>query len=231
MPISLAVADAVWERSAHRGAALLVLLALADFANRQGDAWPRVTTLARKARMSRRYCTAQLRQLAESGEITIEALPSDRRRRLFRLAAFLQKPTGAKSTSTRADGSSRQTPGHHQTTAQAEDRHNASEPPTFGIEARLKVLADLLPEKLPDRHRWQQQILELEGDIEEVEAGLETLQQELLEELGSELDTEEREQIEQQIAQALQRLRSRLPAEELRFQQRRLVQLEIAEPR
>jgi len=229
MPISLAIADAVWERSTHRGAALLVLLALADYANRQGEAWPKIGSLAHKARMSRRYCTALLQQLAESGEITIEPLPRDRRRRLFRLVAFPHKPTGENSSGTRAAGSSTRPPEHNQLSAQAEARNNDSEPPVFDIEARLTVLADLLPEQLPDWERWQQQILDLEGDIEEVEAGLRAIQQQLLGELEAGLDTEEREQIEQQVAQRLHWLRSRLSAEELRFQQRRLFQLEIAE--
>jgi len=229
MPISLALADAVWERSTHRGAALLVLLALADYANRQGEAWPKITSLAHKTRMSRRYCTALLQRLAESGEISIEPLPRDRRRSLCRLVAFLRDPTEANSTSTRAAGSSTMPPEHNQPSAQGEARHNDSEPPIFDIEARLTVLAELLPEQLPDWEGWKQQVLDLEGDIEEVEARLGAIQQELLGELEAGLDTEEREQIEQQVAQALQRLRSRLPAEELRFQQRRLVQLEIAE--
>lgn len=60
----------VWEHSGQRGGALLILLALADFADDDGYAWPAVPTLATKARMTERNARYALRSLEADGEIT-----------------------------------------------------------------------------------------------------------------------------------------------------------------
>lgn len=61
----------VWENSAHKAGALLVLLALADFANDQGVCWPSFATLARKARISERQAKRIVAQLVKSGELAL----------------------------------------------------------------------------------------------------------------------------------------------------------------
>ena len=61
--------SAVWERSKQHGGYLLVLLALADFADDQGCAWPSVATLSRKARLSERQTRRALRHRIKEGEI------------------------------------------------------------------------------------------------------------------------------------------------------------------
>lgn len=60
----------VWKHSNQRGGALLILLALADFADDEGYAWPAVQTLATKARMTERNARYTLRSLEADGEIT-----------------------------------------------------------------------------------------------------------------------------------------------------------------
>lgn len=62
----------VWKRSKAEGRDLLVMLALADFANDEGKSWPAVSTLAGKARISKRTCQYVLTKLAETGEIEVE---------------------------------------------------------------------------------------------------------------------------------------------------------------
>ena len=53
--MSIHVTKAVWDYSKQqKSGALVVLLAIADYANERGMAWPAVSTLARKARMSTR---------------------------------------------------------------------------------------------------------------------------------------------------------------------------------
>ena len=44
----------VWKHSKHAGGSLLVLLALADFANDEGICYPSQKTLAKKSRLSGR---------------------------------------------------------------------------------------------------------------------------------------------------------------------------------
>lgn len=61
----------VWEKSQHSGTGLLMLLAIADFADDEGQAFPSVATLARKCRMKERNAQYILSELIESGELAI----------------------------------------------------------------------------------------------------------------------------------------------------------------
>jgi len=70
-PVSLQALTAVWHHSQQKGGDLLVLLALADFADDQNNAWPSVETLAAKARMKERNARYVLRRLEEAGEIEL----------------------------------------------------------------------------------------------------------------------------------------------------------------
>lgn len=70
--MSVRTMAAVWERSQHSGTNLLMLLAIADFADDDGMAFPSVGKLATKCRMSKRNAQDRLRELSESGELTIK---------------------------------------------------------------------------------------------------------------------------------------------------------------
>lgn len=61
----------VWDQSRHSGSNLLILLAIADFSDDDGQAYPSVSKLADKCRMSKRNAQDRLRELSESGELTI----------------------------------------------------------------------------------------------------------------------------------------------------------------
>jgi hypothetical protein len=61
----------VWDCSRHGGTELLMLLAIADFADDEGRAYPSVGTLADKCRMSPRNANMLLARLRESGELEI----------------------------------------------------------------------------------------------------------------------------------------------------------------
>lgn len=62
----------VWEKSQHCGSALLMLLAIADFADDDGQAFPSVSRLAKKCRIKPRNCQYILRALEKSGELVIK---------------------------------------------------------------------------------------------------------------------------------------------------------------
>lgn len=62
----------VWEHSQQSGSSLLVLLALADFADDDGYCYPSVARLAKKARLSERATQYALRDLEEAGELSVE---------------------------------------------------------------------------------------------------------------------------------------------------------------
>ena len=62
----------VWRESPAKGSELLLLLAIADFADDDGVAWPGVETLAKKARLSKRQTQYNIRSLVDAGLLTVE---------------------------------------------------------------------------------------------------------------------------------------------------------------
>ena len=63
----------VWEHSQHSGTHLLMMLAIADFADDDGRAYPSVNTLAKKCRMKPRNANVILAALRASGELKVMA--------------------------------------------------------------------------------------------------------------------------------------------------------------
>lgn len=61
----------VWQHSQQRGSALVVMLALADMANDDGECYPGKGKLSLKCRLTVRNLTTTLRQLEAAGELTI----------------------------------------------------------------------------------------------------------------------------------------------------------------
>jgi hypothetical protein len=75
----------VWESSKHTGTELLMLLALADFADDQGNAYPAVGTLAAKCRTTPRHANRILCALRESGELEVRMNAGPRGTNLYHL--------------------------------------------------------------------------------------------------------------------------------------------------
>lgn len=70
--MSIELINAVWKHSQQKkSGALVVLQAIADYANADGIAWPAVATLARKTRMSKRNLQRWLSALQRDGELRI----------------------------------------------------------------------------------------------------------------------------------------------------------------
>ena len=63
----------VWADSTQAGTDLLMLLAIADFSDDDGNAYPAVPTLAKKCRMSTRNANFILTALKASGELQVRA--------------------------------------------------------------------------------------------------------------------------------------------------------------
>ena len=71
--MSIRVIDHVWGNSKQQGSALLVLLAIADWARDDGhNAYPTIPMLAEKARLSHRSVQRIIANLEESGELVIQ---------------------------------------------------------------------------------------------------------------------------------------------------------------
>lgn len=75
----------VWEFSQHSGTHLLLLLAIADFADDNGRAYPSVASLARKCRMKPRNAQTLLASLRESGELVIRNGEGPKGTNLYRI--------------------------------------------------------------------------------------------------------------------------------------------------
>lgn len=67
--MSVKVMARVWAHSQRKDGELLTLLALADFANDQGECWPSIPVLAQKARLTERQTRRVLIKLEEAREI------------------------------------------------------------------------------------------------------------------------------------------------------------------
>jgi hypothetical protein len=78
----------VWEHSKQQGGTLLVLLAIADFADDAGVAYPKVPALAAKARLSETSIHRILRDLQTAGELTIVIQGGPNRANLFQVNAL-----------------------------------------------------------------------------------------------------------------------------------------------
>ena len=76
----------VWAHSKHGGTELLLMLAIADFADDDGNAYPAVGTLAEKCRMSSRNANHLLATLRESGELEIRLNEGPRGTNRYRIA-------------------------------------------------------------------------------------------------------------------------------------------------
>jgi len=83
--MSIRVISAVWAHSKQAGNDLLILLALADFADDRGVAFPAVPTLAKKCRMTPRNANRVLAALRESGELQINVSAGPRGANLYRI--------------------------------------------------------------------------------------------------------------------------------------------------
>ena len=83
--MSIEASNAVWKYSRQKSGPLLVLLALADYINTEGNAWPAVSTLAHKTRMSKRNAQRCLRTLVKAGELEIQKNQGRRGSNIYRI--------------------------------------------------------------------------------------------------------------------------------------------------
>ena len=83
--MSITLMSLVWDRAPYEGGTLLVLLALADWANEEGVTWPSLAQLASKARMQVRNARYILRKLEDDQCIARESTGSGRATTVYRL--------------------------------------------------------------------------------------------------------------------------------------------------
>ena len=69
--MSIEVMTAVWKYSKAEGTDLLVMLALVDNANEDGECWPSIRYIARKCRIDDRTVQRRIRGLETTGEVVV----------------------------------------------------------------------------------------------------------------------------------------------------------------
>lgn len=93
----------VWMNSKQSGSKLLILLALADWSNLEGNSWPSLSKLAEKARMSVRNAQFILKTLIQDGELAVEPNADHQNGRgitnRYRLVGFIDWYERVKTTS------------------------------------------------------------------------------------------------------------------------------------
>lgn len=75
----------VWSESSVKGNELLMLLAIADFADDNGVAYPSVATLAKKSRVTERPAHRTIANLIERGHLTVELNAGPRGTNVYRV--------------------------------------------------------------------------------------------------------------------------------------------------
>ena len=82
----------VWAHSQRKDGELLVMLALADFANDAGESWPSIPVLAQKARLTDRQARRVLAKLEQAGEIRCVKSNGGRNRRNHYFICLSENP-------------------------------------------------------------------------------------------------------------------------------------------
>lgn len=86
--MSIKLMTAIWEHSRAKGSELLLLIAIADHADDEGNAFPSVTNLAKKIRMTQRGTQMLLRKLEKLHELSTELECGPNGRNLYRVKTF-----------------------------------------------------------------------------------------------------------------------------------------------
>lgn len=76
--MSIEVSAEVWRHSKQRGSRLLLLVAIADYCNAEGWAWPSIKSLCQRTRMGERYVQKMLQEIKEDGELEIRARSNEK---------------------------------------------------------------------------------------------------------------------------------------------------------
>ena len=120
--MSIRIMSSVWANSPYRGEALLLHLALADFANDEGTCFPSQKTLAKKARCSENYVRVAVKRMVQDGLLEITA-PSNGRGNAY---TYLLKPHPANPHSPVPHSPRRETPFVEKSVPLNKNRHEPS---------------------------------------------------------------------------------------------------------
>lgn len=99
----------VWDCSRHAGNDLLMLLAIADFADDDGRAYPSVARLAEKCRMTSRNANKVIAELRKGGELDIRQNEGPKGTNLYRIVLGSRQPLSERTPPVETDTLSERT--------------------------------------------------------------------------------------------------------------------------
>lgn len=83
--MSIEAIDNVWKNSRQKSGPLIVLLAIADYINVEGEAFPAMSTLAKKARMTKRNAQRCVHALVKARELEVHQNQGRRGSNIYRI--------------------------------------------------------------------------------------------------------------------------------------------------
>lgn len=86
--MSVKISSSIWEYSRCKGSELLLMLAIADNADDDGQAYPSIKYLAKKIRMTERCVQLLIRKLDKRGELSIAPGEGPHGSNLYRVKSF-----------------------------------------------------------------------------------------------------------------------------------------------
>jgi hypothetical protein len=96
--MSIKIMSWVWDNSPYEGKALLIHLAMADFANDEGLLWPSQATLAKKSRSTDRHVRDVISGMERDGLVELVTASNGRDAHKYRLLARNSVPPEVSST-------------------------------------------------------------------------------------------------------------------------------------
>ena len=96
--MSIKIMSWVWDQSPYEGKALLIHLAMADFASDEGLLWPSQVTLAKKSRSTDRYVRDVINDMVRDGFVEIVTASNGRESHRYKLIPRNSVPAEESST-------------------------------------------------------------------------------------------------------------------------------------
>ena len=145
--MSVYVSTAVWQHSQASGNTLLVLVALADQANDDGECWPKIEQIAKRCKLDRSTVLRQLKKLRdEHGELTWEDRHAAGRSSLYRITVSERAPRSSSQSAT-SPVANRDDPGRRAATTLVADCDEAG---STAATTRTVIETSLEPSVLED---------------------------------------------------------------------------------
>lgn len=127
---------AVWDSSRAKGSGLLLLLAIADFADDAGAAFPSVATLAAKTRLSERSMHYLIKAAKASGELRVEEGSGPRGCNLYKIVLAVDCTPAKNAPVQRMQG--------------AAERQGGCNPASEGVQSSVEKVRQIAPDPSVD---------------------------------------------------------------------------------